>query len=179
MKRPKGRAWLVCAGLTLAAGVLIVAGAGRAIGGDRDVEAIVAQIARTGSDTELRDHLEQLREIGNASSRRALEEIAGGDRRMPAILAAHTIAREAYEGADAALRRVFEDAQADRAVRTAAGQGLLRLQRASGVSAQDSERYFDAHLAGDARLATSIRASRAAWYPAAPVASGATREEGR
>ena len=41
------------------------------------------------------------------------------------------------------------------------------------------ERYFDAHLAGDARLATSIRASRAAWYPAAPVASGATREEGR
>lgn len=176
MKRPKGRGWIVCAGIVLAGGAVVVAGAGRAIGGDREVESIVASIDRTQSDTELRDHLEQLRALGNAASRRALEEIASGDRKMPAILAAHTIARDGYDGAHAALQRIFENAQADRAVRTAAGQGLLRLQRAAGVSAADSERYFDARTGTDTRLATSIRATRAAYYPEPTVD---TREGGK
>lgn len=170
MARSGHRALLIASGLVLAAGAVVWAGAGPAIGEDGRVSRLRAEIAATGSDTDLRDLLDQLREIDSTSSRRALEDVARSRHRMAAVLAAHTIARAGYDGAWGALRRIAADATRDRAVRTAASQGLYRLAMRDGLSAEAADSAFDEVAGGDAALRASVRVSRAAYYPAPAAA---------
>ena len=165
-RRPwRGRAALVVAGLVLAAGVLVFAGAGPAIGADAKVTQAKAVIDGGSVPESKRAALMDLADLDSSAGREALEGYADGKDDKLAAYALLTIGKADYSGARTKLEKVFEDAKRPHAARVAAFLALARLRAKDGDTWNQIASYAANHVKDGTPLADSVAAAKNALFP--------------
>ena len=161
----RGRVALVVAGLALAVGVLVVAGAGAAVGADTKLTNAKAVIDGGSVAESKRAALMDIADLDSSSGHEALEAYADAKDEKLAAFALLTIGKADYSGARGKLEKVFEDAKRPHAARVAAFLALSRLRAKDGDSWDQIASYAGNHVKDGTPLADSVAAAKNALFP--------------